>query len=77
MTRGDHLASLVQKCQRMGLASSYIRSRQGAQTTTEGQLFNQAKTLADKTMMETKEWMDKIWKPYVADMKAVEVNLWE
>ncbi|MGB5981517.1 MAG: hypothetical protein WBG46_05175 [Nonlabens sp.] len=63
--------------QRMGLASSYIRSRQGAQTATEGQLYDQAKTLANSTMIETRKWINEVWMPYVADMKAVEVSLWD
>ncbi len=63
--------------QRIGLASSYIGSRQGAQTPTEGQLLDQAQAMANKTMMETRKWIEEVWKPYVADMKALEVSLWD
>jgi photosystem II stability/assembly factor-like uncharacterized protein len=63
--------------QRMGLASSYIGSREGPQTGTESQLFQQAKVLAESTMKNTQVWLSNDWETYVADMQKVEVSLWE
>jgi photosystem II stability/assembly factor-like uncharacterized protein len=63
--------------QRMGLAGSYIGSRQGPQTTTETQLMQQAEELANKTMLETEQWIKEVWQPYVTEMKALEISMWD
>lgn len=63
--------------QRLGSARSYINSRQGPQTLTETQLYNQAENLAEKTITETKNWLNTEWETYVNEMKKVQIDLWE
>jgi hypothetical protein len=63
--------------QRLGLARSYIDSRQGPQTGTESQLYNQAETMAEKTMAESKNWMNTEWEAYKVAMKKVQIDIWE
>ncbi|SCY09285.1 Sortilin, neurotensin receptor 3 [Nonlabens sp. Hel1_33_55] len=63
--------------QRLGSARSYIDSRQGPQTATETQLYQQAQQAANKTMTETQQWLDNEWETYKAEMKKVQINLWE
>ena len=62
---------------RIGTARQYIASRQGPQTTTETQLYQQAKNLADKRILESQEWLDKNWNTFVMEMKKVSIDLWE
>jgi photosystem II stability/assembly factor-like uncharacterized protein len=63
--------------QRLGLARSYVDSRQGPQTGTESQLYNQAETMAEKTMAESKNWMNTEWEVYKLEMKKVQIDIWE
>ncbi|KQC33444.1 hypothetical protein AAU57_09030 [Nonlabens sp. YIK11] len=63
--------------QRIGSARGYIDSRQGPQTKTESQLFEQAQQAANKAMTETQQWLDQTWEPYKNEMKNVQINLWE
>lgn len=58
-------------------ASSYIGSRQGAQTTTETQLYNQAATLAVEVNTEAKNFLEKEWNAFVAEMKLVTVDMFK
>ncbi|MGJ8685180.1 MAG: WD40/YVTN/BNR-like repeat-containing protein [Nonlabens sp.] len=62
---------------RIGLANQYISSRQGPQTATETQLYNQAKNLAEKKVLESQQWLTKNWDPFVVEMKEVTIDLWE
>ncbi|WP_438969052.1 WD40/YVTN/BNR-like repeat-containing protein [Nonlabens sp.] len=58
-------------------ASSYIGSRQGPQTATEEQLYNQAAALAREVNAESKSFLEKEWKAFVAEMKSVTINMFE
>lgn len=62
---------------RIGLASQYIASRQGAQTATERQLFQKAENLANRELEKVSMWLDKEWKAYVTEMKKLDLDLWE
>jgi photosystem II stability/assembly factor-like uncharacterized protein len=67
----------VSVMQRLGLARNYIASRQGPQTGTETQLYEQASTAVDEAIQETQSWIDDKWMPYKNKMQAIEVNIWE
>jgi photosystem II stability/assembly factor-like uncharacterized protein len=58
-------------------ASSYIGSRQGPQTATEEQLYNQAATLAREVNAESKSFLEKEWAAFVAEMKQVTIDMFE
>ncbi|GAK93506.1 hypothetical protein JCM19298_2225 [Nonlabens ulvanivorans] len=62
---------------RVGLANQYISSRQGPQTATETQLFNQARELANERIIESQTWLTENWDPFVVEMKEVTIDLWE
>ncbi|MEO9953070.1 hypothetical protein [Nonlabens sp.] len=62
---------------RVRSASGYIRSRQGAQTATEKQLYNQAETLAKEVNTEAQNFLNTEWKAYVTEMKLVTVDMFE
>nr|WP_042292069.1 hypothetical protein [Nonlabens ulvanivorans] len=62
---------------RIGLANQYISSRQGPQTATETQLFNQARELANERIIESQTWLTENWDPFVVEMKEVTIDLWE
>ena len=62
---------------RVRSASGYIRSRQGAQTATEKQLYQQAETLAKEVNTEAQNFLNKEWKAYVAEMKLVTVDMFK
>ena len=63
--------------QRLGSARYYIDSRQGPQTATETQLFQQADQAAEKAIMESKNWLNTDWENYVSEMKKVQLDIWE
>ncbi len=63
--------------QRLGSARGYIASRQGPQTATESQLYEQAESAAQKAIENSKEWLTTKWPAYVEEMKQVEINIWE
>ncbi|WP_194852393.1 WD40/YVTN/BNR-like repeat-containing protein [Nonlabens antarcticus] len=63
--------------QRLGMARSYISSRQGAQTATETQLYNQAETMAEQTMADTMQWLSTEWESYKNQMKKTDIDIWE
>ncbi|AGC78612.1 photosystem II stability/assembly factor-like uncharacterized protein [Nonlabens dokdonensis] len=58
-------------------ASSYIGSRQGPQTATEEQLYNQAAALAREVNAESKSFLEKEWAAFVAEMKQVTIDMFE
>ena len=62
---------------RIGSARSYIGSRQGSQTKTEEQLYNQAATLAREVNAESKSFLEKEWAAFVAEMKQVTIDMFE
>ena len=62
---------------RVRSASGYIRSRQGAQTATEKQLYQQAETLAKEVNTEAQNFLNTEWKAFVAEMKLVTVDMFE
>ena len=62
---------------RVRSASGYIRSRQGAQTATEKQLYQQAETLAKEVNTEAQNFLNKEWKAFVSEMKLVTVDMFE
>ncbi|MFT7082417.1 MAG: hypothetical protein ACJAT0_000892, partial [Nonlabens sp.] len=62
---------------RMYGAASYIGSRQGAQTATETQLYNQAKALALAVNTEAKNFLNKEWNAFVKEMKLVTVDMFK
>ncbi|OUS20103.1 hypothetical protein A9Q93_01965 [Nonlabens dokdonensis] len=62
---------------RIGSARSYIGSRQGSQTETEEQLYNQAATLAREVNAESKSFLEKEWAAFVAEMKQVTIDMFE
>ncbi|MFB0905284.1 MAG: hypothetical protein QMB11_12980 [Nonlabens sp.] len=62
---------------RMYGAASYIGSRQGAQTATETQLYNQAKALALGVNTEAKNFLNKEWNDFVKEMKLVTVDMFK
>jgi photosystem II stability/assembly factor-like uncharacterized protein len=62
---------------RMYGAASYIGSRQGEQTATETQLYNQAKTLALEVNTEAKNFLNTEWKAFVEEMKLVTVDMFK
>ena len=62
---------------RVRSASGYIRSRQGAQTATEKQLYQQAETLAKEVNTEAQNFLNKEWKAFVAEMKLVTVDMFK
>ncbi|WP_405368126.1 WD40/YVTN/BNR-like repeat-containing protein [Nonlabens sp. Asnod2-A12] len=62
---------------RVRSASGYIRSRQGAQTATEKQLYQQAETLAKEVNIEAQNFLNKEWKAFVSEMKLVTVDMFE
>ncbi|WP_405376621.1 WD40/YVTN/BNR-like repeat-containing protein [Nonlabens sp. Asnod3-A02] len=62
---------------RVRSASGYIRSRQGAQTATEKQLYQQAETLAKEVNIEAQNFLNTEWKAFIAEMKLVTVNMFE
>ncbi|PPK93946.1 photosystem II stability/assembly factor-like uncharacterized protein [Nonlabens xylanidelens] len=62
---------------RVRSASGYIRSRQGVQTATEKQLYQQAETLAKEVNIEAQNFLNTEWKAFVAEMKLVTVNMFE
>ena len=62
---------------RVGLANQYISSRQGPQTATETQLFNQARELANERIIESQTWLTENWDPFVKEMKDITIDLWD
>ena len=62
---------------RVRSASGYIRSRQGAQTATEKQLYQQAETLAKEVNTEAQNFLNKEWKAFVSEMKLVTIDMFE
>ncbi|MBF4985778.1 hypothetical protein FNJ87_16085, partial [Nonlabens mediterrranea] len=62
---------------RIGLANQYISSRQGPQTATETQLFNQARELANERIIESQKWLTENWDPFVIEMKDITIDLWD
>ena len=62
---------------RVRSASGYIRSRQGAQTATEKQLYQQAETLAKQVNTEAQNFLNKEWKAFVSEMKLVTIDMFE
>jgi photosystem II stability/assembly factor-like uncharacterized protein len=58
-------------------ARSYINSRQGSQTATEEQLYNQAATLAKEVNTTATNFLNKEWADYVNEMKKVTVDMFE
>jgi photosystem II stability/assembly factor-like uncharacterized protein len=62
---------------RMYSAASYIRSRQGAQTATETQLYKQAETLALEVNTDAENFLNTVWKAFVEEMKLVAVDMFK
>ncbi len=61
---------------RVSKASRYIQSRQGPQTGTESQLYEQAASFAQKGIATTTAWLTEYWTPFVEKMKQVDVKMW-
>ncbi len=62
---------------RIGSASSYIGSRQGSQTATEEQLYNQAAALAKEVNAGSKSFLEKEWTAFVSEMKQITIDLFK
>ncbi|WP_298953302.1 hypothetical protein [uncultured Nonlabens sp.] len=62
---------------RVRSASGYIRSRQGAQTATEEQLYLQAENLVKEVNTEAQNFLNTEWKAFVAEMKLVTVDMFK
>ena len=60
--------------QRLGLASRYIRSRFGEQTSTESVLMNQFKEEFKKTVSETNMFFNKDWVAYKSSVENIKIS---
>ena len=63
--------------QRFGQASSYVRSRFGAQTSTERVLMNQFKEEFKKVISETNSFFNKDWQTYKTATENIKVSLFK
>lgn len=60
--------------QRLGLASRYIRSRFGEQTSTESVLMNQFKEEFKKTVSETNMFFNEDWVAYKSSVENIKIS---
>ena len=60
--------------QRLGLASSYVRSRQNGITSTEETLINHAKNDLEKALGDINSFYNNEWPAYKSDMKRLELD---